>query len=251
MKLPEKHKIVLLKQILNRIEKSEGEIDQIIEQIKNEININELNESLSKDFNLDFFGDIVMQFSQFQNISELAKNIKNLKIDQSKISNSETLHKFLSHRDDPTLRLSLLLKTDVSNKSKREVYNLLQKLFTINKEQLCQEFDFNKRTLNKWLKYFFEQKYSGNRKIYLNDYLTIFKAFYFTENEKINDLSLETVRKRIIKGSSYLKKDIALYVDSNLTIQKKNVETLEFYNLADKFPYSLAQKIATKMGGSL
>lgn len=49
MKLPEKHRIELLKQVLNRIGKNEEEIKQIVKQVKNEINLTELNESLSKD----------------------------------------------------------------------------------------------------------------------------------------------------------------------------------------------------------
>lgn len=161
-------------------------------------------------------------------------------------------NKTYRNQDDPTLRFSLLLKTDMSTKSKRETYDLIQKLFTINKEQLSQEFDVNKRTLNKWLKNFFGQKYSGNRKIYLDDYLTIFKAFYMNQNESINkDGFLGKIKKRIISGPSYFKNDIAQYLDSNLTTQKKNVEQLDFHKLFDKVHYSLAHRIANEMGGTI
>lgn len=252
MKLSETQKMELFIQLLKRIGKNDQEINIIKQQFLTETNLNELNETLYRDFNLNFLEDIIMQFIEFQNMSDIVKNLKNIKIDESKITNDKTFQNFISNQDDPSLRLSFLLKKDISKSSKSQVYDLLQKLFTINKEQLSQEFDVNKRTLNKWLKYFFGQKYSGNRKIYLDDYVVIFKTFYLLDNENMKGEDLyKLIQKRIISGPSYFKNDIASYVGSNLVTQKNNVEQLYFYNYFDKFPYSLAQQIACKMGEPL
>ena len=131
------------------------------------------------------------------------------------------------------------------------IEEIQKKYLYTSKEKIAEEFDVNKRTLNKWLKHFFKDKYDGKKKIYFKDYKEIFETLVGISISGEKQVNLAKIKTRIKKGMSYNKSDISYLTTSDLKTQKDNLKNIEPYHFMDVFPYSLAKIFVEKMGSEI
>jgi hypothetical protein len=200
-------------------------------------------------------------FSLFKNIAT-SKNLKSFfeaanKLDDSTKDFSPDEIILLQNLVNNQARLTatlmkLLFGIDVEKTTKEELIEVCLKHVYVSKQDIADEFEVDKTVLNKWLEYFFEDRFRGKRKINFNDYLEIFEAFLLLADEgSFNvDFHKEKYFKRIKKGMNYSKTDIATFCDSDLKTLRSQVRDMAIYSLIDKLPPSIAITIIEKMGNT-
>lgn len=143
-----------------------------------------------------------------------------------------------------------LFNTDLQGKTIDECKELTKGLVYVTKEIIAKEFECNKRTLSKWLKIHFGNRFvRNNRKVTINEYLEIFEAFFLDDDQTLNlNNDLDKYLKRVGKGMSFSKSDLAELCSSDLKTQKANLKKIAFYSSVNKFPYSTCKELAAKMG---
>ncbi|WP_271407326.1 hypothetical protein [Tenacibaculum soleae] len=149
---------------------------------------------------------------------------------------------------------------DVLGIDKLEKEVVKKKLFSTSKTNIANEFGVDIKTLNKWLKVFFNDRFKGLRKINYEEYVEIFQALFLAEDEELDLVeNINTYKKRLSKGLKYRKKFIAehtnedspLDVSTLLKIQKEQLGDIEFYNFTDVYPYSIAKLLVEKSGDEI
>ena len=122
-----------------------------------------------------------------------------------------------------------------------------------SKSKISDEFGVDKRTLNKWLEVVgLSEKFKGKRKIYLKEYMEIYSALFISKNENFNiSKNLILYQKRLIKGMSFNKSDLASLTSSDSKTLKDNLKKNEFYSFLDVFPYSICQNLVDQMGDEI
>ncbi|MFC4164240.1 hypothetical protein ACFOWU_11265 [Epilithonimonas zeae] len=250
----------LIENNLARIYGSQEIAGERIKQIKETADSdNDFEQLLINELNVDFLMKLAEPLIKPVNITEIISGLKKLsEIDlQSFITNEDNLHNFfnIDEKDEQKIideNFTILFNVNLKKMTNDEKKIFLIKKFTVNKDDITEEFGINKRTLNKWLIYFFKDKYKGKRKIYLDEYLEIFSTFITSENEDLfEDFEIEKIYTRLKKGHSFYKSDIAFLLESDLKTQRENVKQVLLYNFMDKFPYRIMKEITDKMGGEI
>lgn len=146
-----------------------------------------------------------------------------------------------------------LFNTDLQGKTIDECKELTKGSVYVTKEIIAKEFECNKRTLSKWLREHFGNRFSrNNRKITINEYIEIFEAFFLSEDENLDlNNDLDKYLNRLKKGISFSKSDLAWLCSSDLKTQKGNLKKIAFYSSINKFPYSILKEWARRMGYEL
>lgn len=214
----------------------------------------EISEILEKRTNLEFFFNI-LETLQLENITGLIKTqsslhksgdeVLNLITDQQGLKKMMEMQNPFAHYIFKTV-----FGLDLQGKTGDECKELTKTLVYVTKETIAKEFGCNKRTLSKWLRIHFGDRFSRNdRKIAINEYIEIFEAFFLsnTENLDLNN-DLDKYLKRIEKGMSFGKSELAELCSSDLKTQKQSLRKIAFYSSINKFPYAILKNWAGKMG---
>jgi hypothetical protein len=159
---------------------------------------------------------------------------------------SEFIEKF---KED--FRYIYLSQLDISSKDFNE--NIINKWIYTSKSKISDEFEVDKRTLNKWLEIVgLSEKFKGKRKIYLKDYMEIYSTLFLSKSENFNiSKNLILYQKRLIEGMSFNKSKLASLACSDSKTLKDNLKKNKFYSFLDVFPYSIAKNLVEQMGDEI
>ncbi|MEL1254106.1 hypothetical protein AAEO57_09990 [Flavobacterium sp. DGU38] len=217
---------------------------EIFEMLKNETNL-DFWLKVSEIIQLDTITGVIKTSSSLQ---ESADELMNLITDHDGIKKIFEMQKPLAEYNFKTV-----FNTDLQGKNIDECKERTKGLVFVTKETIAKEFECNKRTLSKWLREHFGNRFSrNNRKITINEYIEIFEAFFLSEDENLDlNNDLDKYLKRVEKGMSFSKSDLAWLCSSDLKTQKGNLKKIAFYSSINKFPYSKLKEWALKMGYEL
>ena len=217
----------------------------------------EIFEILKKETNLDFWLKAI-ETLQLQNITGVIKAPSSLQESGDEILNLITDHvgikkMFEIQKQVAEYNLKTVFDIDLQDKNRAESKDLTKALIYVTKDTIAKEFACNKRTLSKWLRIRFGDRFSRkDRKITINEYIEIFESFFLSEDENLDlNNDLDKYLKRLKKGISFSKSDLAFLCSSDLKTQKANLKDIAFYSSIDKFPYSILKECALKMGTDL
>lgn len=217
----------------------------------------EIFEILKKETNLDFWLK-ASEMLELENITELISTPSKFQEHRDELLNLITDHNGLKkifeiQEQLAVYNLRTVFDIDLEGKKREESKELTKGLVYVTKERIAMEFGCNKRTLSKWFKIHFGDQFSRkDRKITINEYLQIFEAFFLSEDENLDlNNDLDKYLKRLKKGTSFSKSDLAELCSSDLKTQKQNLKKIAFYSSINKFPYSILNELAHKMGYEL
>ncbi|MFC0777036.1 hypothetical protein [Flavobacterium sp. HJSW_4] len=217
----------------------------------------EIFEILKRETNLDFWLKAI-ETLPLQNITGVIKTLSSLQESGSEILNLITDHDgikkmFEIQKQVAEYDLNTVFDIDLEDKNRAEREDLTKALIYVTKETIAKEFECNKRTLSKWLRNRFGDRFSRkDRKITINEYIEIFESFFLSEDENLDlNNDLDKYLKRLKKGITFSKSDLAFLCSSDLKTQKSNLKKIAFYSSIDKFPYSILKQWALKMGYEL
>lgn len=229
---------------LNELKKQSKSDEEIFEILKIETNFNywlRVSEIL----------DINNMSALIETTSKLEESTDEL---LSLITDPEGLKKMLAiEKPFAEYYLKTLFGIDLEDKTREESKILLKRIAYITKETIATEFKCNKRTLTKWLEIYFGDRFvRKDRKITIEEYIEIFEAFFLNDDE-ILDLNndLNKYLKRLQKGINFNKSDLARLCDSDLKTQRENLKKIAYFSCLDKFPYSICENLASRMGSEL
>lgn len=232
-------------------------ISRLIELKEQSNTDEEIFEILKIETNYNFWLKL-SEIIQFNNISDLIETTSRLQESRdellSLITNHEGLKKMLTiQKPFAEYNLKTLFGIDLECKTKEKSKIILNKIVYLTKETIAAEFKCNKRTLTKWLKIYFGDKFvRKDRKITMEEYIEIFEAFFLNDDESLNlNNDLSKYLKRLQEGVNFNKSDLAHLCDSDLKTQRENLKKIAYYSYLDKFPYSICKNLANRMGSEL
>ncbi|OOV18231.1 hypothetical protein [Flavobacterium sp. LM4] len=228
---------------LNELKKQSKTDEEIFEILKIETNFN-FWLKLSETLRFNNITDLIETTCRLEVNSELASSIT----DHERLTRMFTIQKSFGESV-----LATSFDINLKGKTKEESKILLKKIAYITKETIAAEFKCNKRTLTKWLKIYFGDRFvRKDRKITIDEYVEIFEAFFLNDDESLNlNNDLSKYLKRLQEGVNFNKSDLALLCDSDLKTQRENLKKIAYYSYLDKFPYSIFKKLAGEMGYEL
>lgn len=232
-----------------------------IEEIQNSCKTEEeIENEFKKLFNFDFFQEMYRTIPMsnltdlylLENISNADK--KNLGL---KITNPEMLNNYLS-ADNKIIKTSVkaYFDFDVNIENKELLANVIKYDVYFSKQDIANEFEIDKKTLNNWLTMLFgKDPYFKRKKISIYEYNDFYnKVFDLNENELATSRNQnDFIVNRILKGAIYSKTDIIDLSSSNSKTIIDNLTELNKsnYKKYDKFPYSIAKSILNDLGHDL
>ncbi|UPZ16249.1 hypothetical protein [Flavobacterium humidisoli] len=228
---------------LNELKEESNTDEEIFEILKIETNFN--------------FWLKVSEILQFNNISDLIESTNKLQFNSelaSLITDHEGLTKmFAIQKSFAEYVFATSFDINLEGKTREESKILLKRIAYVTKETIAAEFKCNKRTLKKWLKIYFGDRFvRKDRKITMEEYIEIFEAFFLSDDEKLNlNNDLSKYLKRLQEGINFNKSDLALLCDSDLKTQRENLKKIAYFSYLDKFPYSICKNLASQMGHEL
>ncbi|MBP4140052.1 hypothetical protein [Flavobacterium geliluteum] len=228
--------------------------------------LNELKKQLKTDEEIFEILKIETNFSFWVKVSEIMvlNNISALIETKSKLQESrdellslitdhEGLKKMLTiQKPFAEYYLKTLFGIDLEDKTREESKILLKKIIYVTKETIAVEFKCNKRTLTKWLEFYFGDRFvRKDRKITIDEYIEIFEAFFLSDEKLHLNNDLNKYLKRLQKGVTFNKSDLALLCDSDLKTQRENLKKIAIFSCLNKYPYSICKDLASRMGYEL
>lgn len=138
--------------------------------------------------------------------------------------------------------------------TEKGIERIIGKLNVTTKANIAKEFNVNKRTLNKWLKKSFGNKYEGVRRISVDDYREILLKFTLCEGEDNTFIS-----KHIGEYQERLEKD--LVHNQHMILQHEGMEGMTYRSLNEslrkkkldndfkKVPFSMKEHILEELDG--
>jgi len=236
----------------------EKELLSRLDKLKEQSNTDEeIFEILKIETNLDFWLKIE-EILQFNNITELIKATSRLQENRDELVNLITDYEglkkmFAIQKPFAEYNFETLFDINFDGKNREESKNLAKGIIYVTKETIAKEFDCNKRTLTKWLKICFEDRFiRKDRKIIIEEYIEIFEKFFLNDDEYLDlNNDLNKYLNRLEKGVNFSKSDLAKLCDSDLKTQKENLKKIAFFSSINKYPYSICENLASRMGYEL
>lgn len=236
----------------------EKELLSRLDKLKEQSNTDEeIFEILKIETNLDFWLKI-LEILQFNNITELIKATSRLQQNRDELVNLITDYEglkkvFAIQKPFAEYNLKTLFDINFNGKNREESKILAKRIIYVTKETIAKEFDCNKRTFTKWLEIYFGDRFvRKDRKITIEEYIEIFEAFFLNDDENLDlNNNLNKYLNRLEKGVNFNKSDLAKLCDSDLKTQKENLKKIAFFSSINKFPYSICENLASRMGYEL
>ena len=217
----------------------------------------EIFEILKKETNLDFWLK-ASEILELDTITGVIKASSSLQESGDELMNLITDHDgirkiFEVQKSVAEYNFKTFFDIDLQGKTSNECKELTKGLVYVTKETIAEEFGCNKRTLSKWLESRFGDRFiRKDRKITINEYIEIFENFFLSDHQNLDlNNDLDKYLKRVEKGMSFSKSELAELCSSDLKTQKGNLKEIAFYSSINKFPYSRLKELALKMGCEL
>ncbi|WP_366183269.1 hypothetical protein [Flavobacterium ovatum] len=256
--LPLEKKEEMFNNILNTLYGGENELKVHLTALKEQSKSDEeISDILMKEINLDFYLRLseIVQLGGIMDIIQLESKLHEHRNELfSLVTNPKGLERmFQIQKQLAEYQIKTLFNIDLEGKTREESKELLKVILYTTKENIAKEFGISKKTLIKWLKNSFGERFERpDRKIAMNEYKEIFEAFFLSDDEVLdlnNDLGKYI--RRMNKGVNFNKSDIAFLCDSDVKTQKANLMKIALYSSANIFSYSVAKEFASRMGCEL
>lgn len=223
------------------IENAESEFNKILNNCKT---TEDLIVQIESDFFIPEINQVIELLKNLTSFSEIIKQYSSLKIEVQKIVNnsnrSNEFKKFFP------IYFSILNEYIEKNNIKRDSKN------KYSLKEIREELGFpNKRTFNKWLSYFYDDKYNKKRIVSVAEYADIFKKFFLDIYEEDFEIEkFENVYLTRLNNEKRLKKvDLKLYAQDDYKLLKADIKDVdEEFNLnlpknVDSYPFSIANQL--------
>ncbi|PRY98200.1 hypothetical protein BY457_11012 [Marinilabilia salmonicolor] len=163
----------------------------------------------------------------------------------------QSLFSFLEDLQRDKVINELIFPESKTGGPKKSLNRLLEINFT-SKASIAKELNIDKKTLNKWLAVFYEDKYRDSRKIKLKDYLDIMMNFSLSETENKfsigGDLDeyVDRLNNDLVHNRTSLL-NIERLEDMNFKSLKENLKLQKIDSHVKKIPYSIKEQITDRL----